>query len=342
MNIPPPQIGAKQPGLVILDGPDAVGKTTLAEHLLDGDMTGYVHLDYRPDRELWRLQYFALIKAAWRMSHGGLTVIDRHWPSEQIYSRAYREGTHMAAESRGWDRVMQRLCGVYVICCPSVESAVERHAKSHSGREEMYAPGPQIADVAQRYLDLWRGKSGVTRNDYVLSLTANGGMTNRYDCLRYNIDTEGDNLRAVCQRIFDRISDLKGSQYAPALDYLTPNFLGHAKKADVLFVGERINPKKSGRWPFIDFGASSAALSGVLDLINFDETRGLWTNAHANDRHVMSLLEAAPELKVIALGGEADLYLCGVGVKHNVVYHPSYAKRFCKLDALARQLINAL
>jgi tRNA uridine 5-carbamoylmethylation protein Kti12 len=65
-------------GLVILDGPDAVGKTTLARELLkasgdkivkcaDGDeYSGYVHLQYYPDKELWRLQYYTLIKAAWR------------------------------------------------------------------------------------------------------------------------------------------------------------------------------------------------------------------------------------------------------------------------------------
>jgi hypothetical protein len=336
-------------GLVILDGPDAVGKTTLAGKLLGIDpqqiqdnpdtTPGYYHLSYAPDRELWRLQYFTLYGAQARISmQNRLIVIDRHWPSELIYSRAFRDGTHMNAESRGWDRVIKRMCGLYVICAPNPDSAVERHGRSFKERTEMYKPSPIIRDVAQRYYDWWHGNPYVKDVDYITQITRNGGMWSRLDAMLYDIDKHGHDLNLVVAEITARLDYIQRYQYPPALDHRTMNFLGYLPQAKYLFVGERINPKKSGRWPFIDFGASSAAMSSVLHNLNFDESLGVWTNAIAADRHVQALLELKPELRVIALGNTAALELDKLSIPHDTVYHPSFAKRFAKMNALEGQL----
>jgi hypothetical protein len=339
-------------GLVILDGPDAVGKTTLARALLkasgdkivkcaDGDeYSGYVHLQYYPDKELWRLQYYTLIKAAWRLSRGLLTVIDRHWPSELIYSRAFRDGTHMNAESRGWDRVIRRLCGVYVCCAPLPELCVERHMQSD--KHEMYKPGPEIADVAQRYFDWFYGNSAVEDVDYITQIAHNGGMCKRDDALLYDINKHGHDLDLMCAHVGGLLEALQDTQFTPALDYLQPNFLGHLRNADVLFVGDEINPRKCGRWPFIDFGASSAFMSSILHDLQFDETRGLWTNSKAKDEHLQAIFHLRPELLVVALGQNADMRLSERQIPHKNVFHPSFAKRFGYRDSLEQQLREIL
>ncbi len=331
----------KRPGLVMLDGPDAVGKTTLAKALLDDDMAGYVHMEYWPDRELWRAQYFALYKAMIRSSLGLLTVIDRHWPSELIYSRSYREGTHMSAEARGWDRVMKRLCGVYVICAPNPASAASRHAEQSKIRKEMYKPSDTILQVAQRYYDLWYGNPFGHDRDYAEQLALKGGMQQRNDSIIYDIDVHGSNLRMFCGYIFAMMEALQDAQYPPALLKDHTNFLGHVSTGKFLFVGERINPRKTGRWPFIDFGASSRTLSNILHDLQFDEGEGLWTNAYARDEHVERLV-AEYKLNVIALGNEASRSLVKSGVPHTTVFHPSYAKRFSKVPELREQLYKIL
>lgn len=333
-------------GVVLLDGPDAVGKTTLAYALLNGDTAGYIHLEYFPDDILWRKQCCALLNAAYRMSLGKLTVIDRHWPSELIYSRAYRDGTHMNGESRGWDRVMQRLCGVYVICAPEPESAFARHEKANSERTEMYESDERILDVAHRYHDLWYGNPFADpRIDYIKQLCANGGMQKREDSMLYDIDKDGGDLPLFANKVYRRLKYLQDMQYPPALNYYQPNFLGHAGFADVLFVGDKINPNKSTRfWPFIDFGASSAHISKVLHELEFNERRGCWVNANAPDQHIRPLLTYQSNFKtIIAFGNEAERHLLSLGIpKFYKVIHPSYAKRFGKTVELKAALKEIL
>jgi hypothetical protein len=331
-------------GLIILDGPDAVGKTTLANRILGGDMSGYIHLTYDPnwddpDRTLWRMQYFTLIKAAWRFSRGLMTVIDRHWMSEQIYARVYRDGSTMNGESRGWDRVIQTLCGVYVICAPDPNSATLRHAKTLQEREEMYAADDKILQVATAYYNLWHGTPFNETRDYFQQLSGKG-MKKRFDAVHYDIDTQSspEKMDDVIAEIYTRLAGLKSTQYqAPFVGQ--PNYLGHPRKAEFIFVGEQINPKKTGRWPFIDYGASSRAISDVLNELRFDEQRAIWTNAIADDHHVGKLLAYYPDLKIIALGGKAWSQLTNLGHPvHGQVFHPAYAKRFNEMDQLREQL----
>lgn len=334
-------------GLVILDGPDACGKTTLAKALLDGDEAGYVHLTYDPtwedpNRTLWKLQYFSLVKAAIRLDQGKLTVIDRHWMSEQVYARVYRGGSDLTAESRQWDRVIQRLCGVYVICAPQPESATSRHHMMHEERSEMYPPSDDILAVARKFRKLYDGNWPGQVSDYAEFLMSQGGMRMREDALLYDIDVDGDNLRMVCSSVQRALNRLQVTQYPPAFSYNKGNYLGHPSRAKFLFVGERINPKKRGMWPFIDYGASSRTLGNVLQDLQFDERDAMWTNAYAADEHVKTLVEWFPHLKVIALGGEAVAYLEEIDVPCFKVVHPAFAQRFNKVDFFKVQLGEVL
>lgn len=333
-------------GVIILDGPDAVGKTTLARKLLDGDDAGYIHLTYDPkwddpDRTLWRMQFFAMVRAAVRFARGKLTVIDRHWMSEQIYARVYRDGTMMNGESRGWDRVVQRLCGVYVICAPAPASAWQRHRKTLGERPEMYKSDDEILRVADRYRSLWFGQRVGPVRDYVEFLSVKG-MCGRPDAVHYDIDHEANQLDEVIGRIKDQLFNLQRLQYNAAFDISQSNYLGHLLEARILFVGERINPKKSGYWPFIGYGASSRVISDALQGLNFNERHGLWTNAIADDLHVRRLVEILPSLKVIALGSLASYELEKIGVDHRLVYHPSFVMRFNQREQFQQSLGEAM
>ncbi len=194
------------PGLIILDGPDASGKTTLARELLQGDEDGYVHLSYdstwtNPDRMLVSIQRASIAKAIIRIKAGKLTVIDRHWMSEQIYARVYRAGSNLTPECRKWDELIQSVAGIYVVCSPLPSSAIARHRATLATRDEMYESDERIGMVAARYRDLFWGNKENKDDDYVGEITRTGGLWKRPSTLFYDIDQVGSRMKDFASAI---------------------------------------------------------------------------------------------------------------------------------------------
>lgn len=332
------------PGVIYLDGPDACGKTTLARRICERFDGHYAHLTYIKDnRSMWRANYLTYWQASKWQSLGRLSVIDRGWISENIYSAIYRDGSAMGYDARGFDRVLRRLATLTVVCAPLPRSAVERHARCHADREELYAPSDKILHVAEKFWALWHGLDDLTIDevDYTDCLVNRGGLKERSDCMLYDIDEHGSDLDGFIDEVMVRLGLLRAAQHPACFNHGRPNLLGHVRQADVLFVGDCINPRKNGRWPLVDYGASSRTMSQALHELGFDETRGMWTNANDPDEHVEELLERE-SLKVVALGGNAALYLDSIGVDYAPAFHPSYVRRFNKLQEFKNQLITPL
>jgi hypothetical protein len=103
-------------GIVVLEGADASGKTTLARHLVDRYGARYLHSTRR--REVWRWHLGAL-RWAVRESASRLVVLDRLWLSEQVYGQVFRGGPAYDLGARCLDRVLLRYGAVTVLCVPS-------------------------------------------------------------------------------------------------------------------------------------------------------------------------------------------------------------------------------
>lgn len=338
------------PHLLILEGPDAVGKTTFAEQFRHTyPNTDYIHLTHIPEtRSMWRLQYMSLWRAQFQLSRGKNVIIDRHWMSDNVYAGVYRGGSKMPFDVCGYDRVIRRLCGVYVMFCPPVQFAVDNHAKMAAKGREMYEVDDRIRQVAKSYWDLWYGYdfeavSGAVlpNRDYCTVLKLNGGMSARSDAFLLDI-TQGIDPRLNIGQICDLSSSLQATQYSAAFDHAQCNYLGHIEKACYLIVGDRINPSKSGRWPFVDLGASSRVVSQALHAYPNIEDHFIWTNARDQDDHIANLMEMKPNLQVIALGKEAGKKLTSMNINHEEIYHPSYALRFGKIPEFTTQLELAI
>ena len=122
--------------IIILDGPDGTGKTTLAERMCTELNAEYLHLTYR-----WKERIFDYHTAAIRYAARKRRpiVIDRWWPSEAVYSKAFRGGSDWPLQGRMCDRVAKKFGVIYVYCLPDdVQSAVANHAELKQQREEMY------------------------------------------------------------------------------------------------------------------------------------------------------------------------------------------------------------
>ncbi len=337
------------PIFLYLDGPDAAGKTTLATEFVKRYDADYIHLTYiKNDFEMWRADYMALWRAQQQLSRGRSVVLDRGLISENIYSRVYRGGSKLVSEMRMLDRVLMRLCAVQVLAVPEVDSAVKRHADQHAQREEMYEPSPQIEQIARAYHDAWFGVCNAVLNghepvDYVDCVAANGGYARRPDALRYNLDVYGSHMGVFLDEVSELSRTLRKTQFTDGLFANTPNYVGHLADARILFVGDQINPNKKGRWPLVDFRASSGVMAATLHEMGFNERYAVWCNANDDEGEALRRIYRTKEsLCVVALGSKASKRCRAEKIPHVEVYHPSYANRFSKHTEFYDQIKRAI
>jgi len=172
--------------IFLLEGPDAVGKTTLARAIQDYyPGTRYIHLTLR--REMVAHQVGAIRRAA-RLAEDAPVVIDRHWVSEQVYAGVYRGGTRLRREAVAEHQLLDRLGAVTVfVHLADVSTMVEAHVRTHAERPEMYEPDDRIRQVAQCYWDWYFGGRGVPGVDmgYAGHIARSGGMHTRPGSLSY-------------------------------------------------------------------------------------------------------------------------------------------------------------
>jgi hypothetical protein len=330
------------PAFIILDGPDAVGKTVYAQTIQKlFPNSRYEHLTYIKDnQEMYRANHRVLLQAEASLRAGRTFILDRGWMSENIYSRVYRKGSGLAYEVRGLDRVIRRLGGVYVMACPDPKSAVDRHAVSCRNREEMYLPGPEIEQLAKLYCDLYYGTrtyDGPVHQDYVESIIAQGGLYDRPDVALYDIDFHGPHVTQHALMSFQRSVSLRERQWQEAkFDLHDHNLLGHYEFASHVIVGDQ----SCAAWPFAALSATNRAVSKAMHDAAVDELDYIWVNANDTDgiERLTKLSQAKP-MSFISLGRRAAKTLDQIGVAYKDVYHPSFVGKF---GHAPQDLINAL
>jgi len=145
----------KRHPIIVLEGPDAVGKTTWGREYMRQTGARYLHLPLR--KRMYEHQAMSLALAVhWSIEKP--VLIDRHWPSEQLYAAAYRGGSPISAEAAVLDRVMSCLGVTYVVCLlSSPERMLEALCRSREERHEMYEPDDRYRDLVCCYFDWWHG-----------------------------------------------------------------------------------------------------------------------------------------------------------------------------------------
>lgn len=334
----------KPTGIIVLEGADCAGKTTLAqaivEHLGGVDGCRYFHMGATENPFQLCLDTF---KAAINFSNDGISILDRSWISEPAYGITYRQGSRLAVSARCFDRLLLKHAAVTVMCVPEdTKRQLELHTKMKAERVEMY---DNISKVAEWYVDLMKGCIARGGHDYGSQLQQFGDFGLRHDVLRYDMFKHNpNNLKKPIYEILDRLSQLRALQFSPALKAEMTNFQGNAGMADIVFVGDNLSPRGHAfPWPWFwpeDMCGSAKFFNTILHQIGFNEVRAVYVNAHQEPNVLMGLvpffqtLHKDKKITWVALGTKAAHALMMLGVDadptFNVVHlrHPQYIKRF--------------
>ena len=101
--------------LILFEGPDACGKTTLINSIKK-EYDAYIHNGLYPSQQTAIDAYMDQFESFEKYNQSGLTLIDRaHW-SEQVYGKVIRDTNLLLSD---WDMLENKLndIGAIVILC---------------------------------------------------------------------------------------------------------------------------------------------------------------------------------------------------------------------------------
>lgn len=184
--------------IIVLEGPDGAGKTTLACALQEYLGARYIHLTYRW-RDKMHLYHGAAIRLCAHLAQNQPVILDRWWPSEIIYADAYRGGSKFAKYHLLLEHIASNLGVVYVFCLPGDRDRYLKHYNELKGkRQELYDEGMErvydgYAYAIKHYFSL---KENVFNYDMYLNFNDNEV-------------SRGIVMREICQNILEMTEDYR-------------------------------------------------------------------------------------------------------------------------------------
>lgn len=314
-------------GIIILEGADGTGKTTLAKALVEKYGGIYIHNRYH--KEIWPF-FMASMRWAIRESQRRLVVIDRHWISECIYARVYRGGSKHSWDVRAFYRVLRRYGALYVICAPPVDAVVENHRKLKGNRKEMY---DDVTEVAHRYYKLWFGGMTPPENeDYAEQLSVAGVVGQDWCHYDYTEATDDVSFKREICYVMESLDIIRHWNITENDFFTFPyplDIAGNLNKARAILVADKPGGNRPN-WPFCCPVGSSSYLNKTLHQLRVHEGHIAIINANGEHGHVlMKALRQIDHAPVITLGGAAARACDNHGVVYrDSISHPQFARRF--------------
>jgi thymidylate kinase len=185
-------------GIIVVEGADGSGKTTLIDHLVKHHGARRMHSVAKRNHVLWDA---GMVRRGERLvGQGELAVFDRHWVTELVYGPIFRGSTAYSNETAAdFDERIRCAPGVYVLCVPTdARKHLERFEALKSQRSEAFQ---SIEQVVQRYQDLLHGNVAHPGGNLVDMFIRFGDFTRGRRVHHYDIDAPRCNVREAARNI---------------------------------------------------------------------------------------------------------------------------------------------
>jgi hypothetical protein len=295
--------------IVILEGPDGGGKTTLANQLVEKGFQ-YQHDGPPPAGRDNIAYYLEVLYHAYLAPHD--TVFDRLWLGERMYGPVARGSDNIGSEGQ---RLFLRLHQAWNV--------------------KMYLVWPNQDEIQANYLVKLKDSG-----DYLKSVDRFRAVCDRYFRWAYMFATMSELYDYRVNTVSDILMDFAIS-LEKGLKILPKGFVG-SQSAKYLLIGE--NPNHV--WidvPFHSLTNSSGYFNDALILAGLKEEDICLGNAYSPDgveHSLKEIVDAVPTIdKILLLGNRAyDWFihqpLCAEHKVSYLLHHPSYVKRFKSNDPM--------
>lgn len=303
--------------IVILEGPDGAGKSTLAQALYnalsgDDDTSLIHHGPYKglESNELAKTYFGSMTSALTYNKH---VILDRSWYSESIYGDVYRSGANRIPMI--YRRMLERAAlsrgAILVKCLPSLEACLE----AFEGRPEYLDSTAQLTQVFNAYHD-WT----FHRDDFPAV------VYNRE--LEFNRETHKAILRYTPENPYSG-----GGRYAKG------NVLVLCSKWRVAHVkpGAVVVPYVNFNETFEGTPSASNVITTEFERQSIPEQDIYWVNVENTRGETLdsSIIEDMAPSHIIAIGAQPLQWCRANGVEHHHVSQPRPGQQF-NLDGVFR------
>lgn len=153
-------------GVLIIDGPDSCGKTTLANKLIEKYGGTYIHLTYR-FKDKMPLYHTAMLRKALRLAKNQLVIIDRLHISEHIYAKVFRGGSKWPWMLSAFNGFCKEHNIPIIICIPeTIERGVIWFEQTKKERFEMYNDMKEVLKEYIKYASNHYGEVIIYNRDF--------------------------------------------------------------------------------------------------------------------------------------------------------------------------------
>lgn len=290
-------------GIIILDGPDGTGKSTLAQYYIKKYNARYLHLTYRFKNNMFEYNTAAIELAARWANQGHLVIIDRLWMSELVYAKVFRGGCKQAFYGRFIDRLVLRYSGIYVLCLPESSREYLSHYETlKTLRDEQYE---SMLHVYNEYKKLWN-KCGLECWPHIF---------------RYDMFVDGLAMEDYAEWILEKLRAEREQGFM--LEPTHKNFSGSLSHGEVLFIdAEPIIRHGRAYYPRHKYEDGSVHLTATLELAGIPEYKLMWTDLTGPWKDLTSKYELQP----IALGHQTYR-----GIVKDADHYHYYGKPDCHI-----------
>jgi thymidylate kinase len=291
--------------LIIIEGTDGAGKTTLANKLLDvlrtelpDDDVEYLHYA-QPQRH--PLAEYELDLQDYRPGCGRHLVIDRYHLGELVYAEVYRGGSELGAAGRLHIDAFLAARGALLVLCNATVAQIA--ARLEARGDETYLQPEHQGEVLRRFREVAAAAQAL--EPVVLDGFADRDDIERLFTLAHLLDYDA--------RTVNDFPSYIGSPYPRVLLLGDRGYEHMGKQHTAAFVPY---PDTSGywlldalcRWSSLDLREVGIANTGE------DDVHALWTALH--------------KPLVVSLGIDAADACAVAGVPCSVIAHPQLARRF--------------